>query len=174
MKKLPLAIAMVSLLASSSVFSSQYFNQDFNVSLDVPSSIDVSAFKQDVISLSMEGLNNKEGELIGSMSIKTSATTCSSTITTDNGFKLVGPSGSLPYVLDYIATENGSEFFSTGSEVVTQFSSNNTSSQSVGCGLGDLKMRLSGAGSDDITSSSGNMLAGAYNDIIHVEVRTNL
>jgi hypothetical protein len=170
MKKLPLAIAALSLFSASSIFAEQYFNQDFKVSLDIPSNIDVSAFKQDVVKLNMDDLNKKEGALIGVMNIKTSASSCYAEIKSDNDFNLVGPSGKLPYTIDYIGTTK------YGNQISTQFSvKNNLKKQKVGCNNGgDLKMNLSGAGTGDIKDSNGNMLSGAYNDVIHVAVTTNL
>ncbi len=173
MKKLPLAIAMVSLFAASTGFAAQYYNQDFKVSLDIPSSIDVSGFQQDIINLSMEDLNNSDGVLIGSMDIITNSSNCSASITTDNDFNLVGPSGKLPYVLDYMAT-NSNYYTNSGQGLInTQFSSDDTQSQSVGCDTADIKLRLSGAGANDLENSSGDIKAGAYNDIIRIEVRAS-
>jgi hypothetical protein len=175
MKKLPLAIAMVSLFAASTGFATQYYNQDFKVSLDIPSSIDVSGFQQDIINLSMEDLNNSDGVLIGSMEIQTNSSSCTASITTDNNFNLLGPSGKLPYVLDHMAKSHGSSnaYYSYSTKINTQFSSKNTKSQSVGCDTADIKLRLSGASSNDLDNSTGDIKAGAYNDIIHIEVRAS-
>ncbi len=173
MKKLPLAIAAVSFFAASTGFSAQYYNQDFKVSLDIPSSIDVSGFQQEIINISVEDLNSSDGVLIGAMDIKTNSYGCSATITTDNDFNLVGPSGKLPYVLDYIATNSNHYSNSQRGLINTQFSSEDTTSQSVGCDAADIKLRLSGASANDLENSTGNIKAGAYNDIIRIEVRAS-
>ncbi len=65
MKKLPLAIAALSLFAASSSFAQQ-FNQDFRVSLDILASIDVSGFQQETIALDLDQLKSNDGTLIGS------------------------------------------------------------------------------------------------------------
>ncbi|MCK5812743.1 MAG: hypothetical protein KAH03_00725, partial [Cocleimonas sp.] len=75
MKKLPLAIAFVSLFAASTGFSQDYY-QSFEVSLDIPSSVNVEAFQMEQVNLSMDDLSeamNGTGASIGSMNIQTTA-----------------------------------------------------------------------------------------------------
>lgn len=160
MKKLPLAVAMVSLFTLSNSFAELY-NQDFEVSLNIPSSVNVEAFQRQTVNLSMDDLSdalNSSGVLIGSMNIRTTARHCAATIETDNGFKLMGGSGELPYTIDYIATSQ------TGS-TTTNFSYGNGMEKPVGCNVGDLKLRLSR------TEQGMQNMYGAYNDVIHVMVR---
>ena len=163
MKKLPLALAMVSLFTASTGFA-EYYEQNFEVSLDIPSSVDVMAFQHEMVNLSMDDLSsamNGTGVLIGSMNIQTTARHCYATINTDNNFRLMG-NGELPYTLDYIASNQ------TGSSTTTHFSEDQNGygmEKSVGCNLGDLKMRLSR------TESGMQYMDGTYNDIIHVMVR---
>ena len=164
MKKLPLAIAMLSLFTVSNSFSEEY-RQSFEVSLNIPSSIDVEAFQRQMVNLSMDDLSNamnNEGVMIGSMNINTTAKHCLASITTDNHFNLQGESGALPYTIDYI-TKN-----ETGSAITTNFSTNDSYDyleKSVGCNTGDLKLRLSR------TENSISGIYGTYNDVIHVIVR---
>ena len=164
MKKLPLAIAMVSLLAASTSFA-EYYNQDFEVSLDIPSSVDVMALQHEMVNLSMDDLSNamnSDGVLIGSMNIKTTAQNCYATINTDNNFNLRSQQGNgdLPYTLDYIANNQ------TNASTTTLFSEKDYGMEkSVGCNLGDLKMRLSR------TENGLQNMYGSYNDVIHVMVR---
>jgi hypothetical protein len=160
MKKLPLAVAMVSLFALSNSFA-EYYNQDFEISLNIPSSVDVEAFQRQTVNLSMDDLSeamNSDGVLIGSMNIRTTARHCSATIATDNNFQLMGTAGGLPYTIDYIATSD------TGNST-TNFSHSNDMEQIVGCNMGDLKLRLSR------TEQGIQNMYGVYNDIIHVMVR---
>lgn len=165
MKKLPLAIAMVSLFAASTGFA-EYYEQNFEVSLSIPSSVDVMAFQHEVVNLSMDDLSsamNGTGVFIGSMNIQTTARHCYAMINTDNNFKLRSQQGSedLPYTLDYIATT------ATGVSTTTHFSEDQGygMEKSVGCNLGDLKMRLSR------TESGLQNMYGTYNDVIRVMVR---
>ncbi len=166
MKKLPLAIAMVSLFAASTSFA-EFYNQDFEVSLDIPSSVDVMALQHEMVNLSMDDLSsamNGDGVLIGSMNIKTTAQHCYAEIATDNNFNLKSQQGNndLPYSLDYIANNQ------TGSSTTTHFSQDQNGygmEKAVGCNLGDLKMRLSK------TENGLQNMYGNYNDIIHVMVR---
>lgn len=164
MKKLPLAIAMLSLFTVSNSFSEEY-RQSFEVSLNIPSSIDVEAFQRQMVNLSMDDLSNamnNEGVMIGSMNINTTAKHCLAFITTDNHFNLQGESGALPYTIDYIAKNE------TGSAITTNFSTNDSYDyleKSVGCNTGDLKLRLSR------TENSISGIYGTYNDVIHVIVR---
>ena len=165
MKKLPLAIAFVSLFAASSSFSQEYF-QEFDISLSIPSSVDVMAFQREQVNLSMDDLTeamNGTGVTIGSMNIQTTARHCMATIDTDNGFRLrdYNGNGDVPYTLEYLATT------ATGNSVTTKFSEMNMyQEQSVGCNVGDLKMRLS-------RMENGAMynMYGTYNDVIRVMVR---
>jgi len=86
MKKLPLAIAMVSLFTASTGFA-EFYEQNFEVSLDIPSSVDVMAFQHEMVNLNMDDLSsamNGTGVLIGSMNIQTTARHCYATINTDN------------------------------------------------------------------------------------------
>ena len=162
MKKLPLAIAMVSLFAASTSFA-EFYNQDFEVSLEIPSSVDVMAFKHQRVDLSMNDLSsamNGDGVFIGSMNIQTTARHCYATIDTDHNFNLMGGSGGLPYTLDYIANNQ------TGASTTTHFSQNAYGmEQAVGCNLGDLKIRLAR------TEQGIDNMYGSYNDIIRVMVR---
>jgi len=167
MKKLPLAIAMVSFLAVSTSFAQQYY-QDFEVSLSVPSNVNVEAFQRQVVNLDMDDLSkamNSDGVLLGSMNIQTTARHCYARITTNYHFRLSGPT-ELPYTLEYIATN------STGNSITTTFGvfdpnyGYDDNEKGVGCNMGDLKMRLS-------RTEQGiyNISNGIYNDIIRVEVR---
>ena len=166
MKKLPLAIAALSFFAASSSFSQQY-NQDFEVSLNVPSNVEVMPLYREVVNLDMNDLSqamNSDGTLIGSMNIQTTASHCYAKVWTDNTFKLIGPM-ELPYTVDYIAANT------TGSSMVTQFGADpyagyNDMEKTVGCNTGDLKMRLS-----RMENGMQQLPNGIYNDVIHVEVR---
>lgn len=165
MKKLPLAIAFVSLFAASTGFSQDYY-QSFEVSLDIPSSVNVEAFQMEQVNLSMDDLSeamNGTGASIGSMNIQTTARHCMAVIDTDNQFKLRSHmgGGDLPYAVEYTGIN------STGNSMTTKFSEMNMyQEQSVGCNVGDLKMRLS-------RMENGAMYGvyGTYSDVIHVMVR---
>ena len=161
-------MAALSLFIASNSFA-QVYNQDFEVSLNIPSSVDVMALQREIVNLDMNDLSqamNSDGVLIGSMNIETTANHCAARIMTDNNFRLQSMTAgeSLPYTIDYIAANT------TGSSMVTKFGADpyggyNDMEKTVGCNTGDLKMRLSRM------ESVMPLQNGIYNDVIHVEVR---
>ncbi|MCK5810440.1 MAG: hypothetical protein KAH00_05085 [Cocleimonas sp.] len=182
MKKLPLAIAITSLLTISTSFAldssdpttAQIFTKAFEVSVQKESEIIVEPPKSEIIQLDAEKLEDivSTGDNIGigSMVVETNAKSCYATIRTMNNFKLQGeiikPDGTKNTLASYslyYTTQN--DIDSTDSTVMSdvQFSSNSYGEMPVGCNTADLKMKV----------FKYNRLApvDAYNDIITVEVR---
>ncbi|HFC92698.1 MAG TPA: hypothetical protein ENJ51_07785 [Leucothrix mucor] len=175
MKKLSLVIAVATLLSSSISFAAtttdstaatstttpatQIFTKDFDLKVEKEPVVETKMLGKEHQKLDIEAMmkGNSEGKAhdIGSMELSTTATSCSATITTDNGFKLQGqnnPDATLAaYKIEYTA----------GDKVATFDENNGT--QDVGCSTADLKMA--------VTDMIKDAPADAYGDVIHVEVR---
>jgi hypothetical protein len=184
MKKLSLAIAMVSLFSASAVLSSdtdgatssapdvQIFKQSFDVMVKKESEISIDPPKREMIDLNAEKLeevvnNGKEIE-IGSMEVETTAKTCYATIKTMNNFKLQGmlmtkDKGDRNTIASYSLSYKVENNSGTNATLSTEFTSNADGEQLVGCNTADLKM--------NVFDYNKNAPADAYNDVITVEVR---
>ncbi len=182
MKKLPLIIAITSLLTASTSFAidsndtsnlynAKIFTKDFEVSVKKESEIIIDPPTREIIALDIEKLENivSNGDEIGigSMVVTTTAKTCYATIKTTNDFKLQGEiiktdgtrNTLAAYGLYYMVQNN-----TAGTAIMeAKFSSNNDGEMPVGCNTADLKMK--------VFEYNSQAPVDAYNDIITVEVR---
>ena len=181
MKKLPLFIAMTSLLTASASFAVddpnsssatdtapkvQIYSKSFDVSVHKESEIVVKPPVIDVIDLSAEKLEavvqNGADVAIGSIEIEATAKNCYAKVHTMNNFKLKGAEkGEIlaAYNLHYRVNE----FSGTTAGQEAKFSSNEDIEQVVGCNTADLKMIP--------FQYNTNAPVDVYNDVITVEVR---
>jgi hypothetical protein len=182
MKKLPLAIAITTLLTAStsfaidssdttSLYDAKIFNKSFEVSVRKESEIIIDPPEIESITLDTARLedvaNNNDNIVIGSMVVATTATTCYASIRTANNFKLQGDiitadgtrNTLANYGLHYMVRNN-----TAGTAVMdAQFSSNSDGERLVGCNTADLKMK--------VFNYNSQAPVDAYNDIITLEVR---
>jgi len=182
MKKLPLIIAIATLLTASTSFAidsndtsnlsdAKIFTKDFEVSVKKESEIIIDPPAREIVTLDIEKLENIVGNSeeidIGSMAVTTTAKTCYATIKTSNDFKLQGETimtdGTrntlASYGLYYMVQNN-----TVGTDIMeAEFSSNSDGEKPVGCNTADLKMK--------VVEYNSQAPVDAYNDIITVEVR---
>lgn len=184
MKKLPLIIAITSLLTAStsfaidstndtSLYDAKIFKKAFEVSVKKIPEIIIDPPEREVIALDVETLedvaNSNEHISIGSMAIETTATSCYATVTTMNNFKLQGEKASMNgtkntlafYGLHYMVQNTTEDTAATN--IDAKFSSNSDGEMAVGCNTADLKM--------NVFEYNLEAPVDAYNDIITVEVR---
>ena len=186
MKKLPLAIAMVSLFTAQTSFAIdssdqvdtkptvgqvEIFKQIFDVRVMKESVINIEPPKQEVVEINPDKLEalmtSGENLKIGSMEVQSTAKNCYAKITTMNNFKLQGESKVnkeggkntiASYSLSYMTISD-----SGVAATDTTFASNNDNEKIVSCNTADLKM--------NVFDHNSNVPADVYNDVITVEVR---
>lgn len=187
MKKIPLAISIVSLFFVSTSFSAshtdsevtsplhlhkvQMFKQTFDVRVKKESEITIDPPQREIIDIHVDKLEDitKTGEelAIGSMEVASTAKTCYAKVSTMNNFKLQGvkklnkkgKKTTLAAYALYYMVENKSGV----ALMDTKFTSNNDKEKVVDCSRADLKMKVFG--------HNPNVPDDAYNDVITVEVR---
>ena len=184
MKKLPLLMAITSLLTVSASFAVeetdglsstspapqvQIFSKSFDVSVHKESEIVVKPPVIDIIDLSVEKLEavveNGANVAIGSIEVEATAKNCYAKVHTMNDFKLKGvEKGEILAAYSLYYSVNGFPGTSdTAVNLEAKFSSNEDFEQVVGCNTADLKMIP--------FKYNANAPVDAYNDVITVEVR---
>jgi hypothetical protein len=191
MKKLPLAIATISLLTTFSSFAetstgdkatspapsmngTQIFTQNFDVAVMKEPSIDIRPPEQEMTQISVDKLEElmKSGEnlAIGEMRVKTTSTDCYAKVSTANNFKLKGMLGSLDneisptlasYHLLYKVNDTSTTDMSPNKRYA-KFSSNKDERKKVGCDTANLEMNF--------FDYNGKAPSDIYTDIITVKV----
>ena len=192
MKKLPLAIAMLSLFTTSSSFAedelnppmppenpTQIFTQNFDVAVVKEPSIDIRPPEQEMIEISTEKLEglmaSGENLPIGAMRVKTTSNNCYAKVSTANDFKLKGIIGGLdngvsPILASYGLVYKANNMETTDdmttdisfSNMYAEFSSNQGGRKKVGCNTADLEMKF--------FKYNEKAPSDVYTDVITVEV----
>jgi hypothetical protein len=184
MKKLPLLMAITSLLTVSASFAVeetdgltstspapqvQIFSKSFDISVHKESEIVVKPPVIDIIELSAKKLEavleNGTDVAIGLIEVEATAKNCYAKVHTMNNFQLKGvEKGEVLATYGLYYSVNG---FSGGSDtpvnLEAKFSSNEDLEQVVGCNTADLKMIP--------FKYNANAPVDAYHDVITVEVR---